>query len=205
MALDTDERLALTQCRICRGSIPVQAKLPRATQDGLSGFWAPLTPTGLPGGARTIEFMVLEHGFGATRINTSTMTHLPTIAAALLANFRTIHFPRPEDLATPSVPSRSDWFATAKACRVERIAVDSYQRQVGQRLHDGHHRFLSHPEPDGEGGWRLHIFVEDDGALSLLDGITDRECGPGDPVSFDPEQFVMERLGYQNQSDADFE
>ena len=149
--------------------------------------------------------MVLEHGFGAARLNTGTMTDLPTLAATLLANFRTIHFPRSEDRSTPPVPGRPDWFATAKARRAERLAVEAYRRQLRQRLHDGHHRFLDHLEPDPEGGWRLHIFVEDDGALSLLDGITDQECGPGDPVSFDPEQFVMERLGYLNQSDSDFE
>ena len=45
-------------------------------------------------------------------------------------------------------------------------------------------------EPDPEGGWRLHIFVADKAALSLLDELTEWECGPGDPVSFDPEEFV---------------
>ena len=134
------------------------------------------------------------------------MTDIPPLAATLLRNFRTLHFPRSEVRSTPSVPSRSDWLTTAKACRAERLAVDSYQRQVRQRLHDGHHRFLDRLEPDPEGGgWRLHIFVEDNGALSLLDGITDQECGRGDPVHFDPEQFFMERIGYLNQSDSGFE
>ena len=85
------------------------------------------------------------------------------------------------------------------------MAVEAYQRQLRQRLRDGHHRFLDHLERDPEGGWRLHIFVEDDSALSMLDGIADRECGPGDPVSFDPEQFVMEWLGALNQSAPDVE
>jgi hypothetical protein len=31
-------------------------------------------------------------------------------------------------------------------------------------------------------------------ALALLDGLDDKRCEPGDPVDFDPEEFVMERL-----------
>ena len=58
----------------------------------------------------------------------------------------------------------------------------------------GHHRFLHHLEPDPAGGWRLHFFVADDAALTLLDELTEGACGPGDPVSFNPEEFVSERL-----------
>ena len=42
--------------------------------------------------------------------------------------------------------------------------------------------------------WRLHILVLDEGALPLLDGIDGRRCESGDPVDFDPEEFVIERL-----------
>ena len=142
---------------------PFQAKPRQSHPDAPGGFRAPLTPTGFPSGARTIEFMVLEHGFGAARLNTGTMTDLPTLAATLLANFRTIHFPRSEDRSTPSASSRPDWFTTAKARRAERLAVEAYRRQLRQRLHDGHHRFLDHLEPDPrvDGGstssWRMMV------------------------------------------------
>jgi hypothetical protein len=49
-------------------------------------------------------------------------------------------------------------------------------------------------ESDPEGGWRLHIFVADEAALTLLDELAEWECGPGDAVSFDPEEFVAGRL-----------
>jgi hypothetical protein len=49
-------------------------------------------------------------------------------------------------------------------------------------------------EPDPEGGWRLHIFVADEAALTLLGELTEWECGPGDPVNFDPEEFIAGRL-----------
>ena len=133
------------------------------------------------------------------------MTDLPTLAATLLVNFRTICFPWSDACSMPPAPSHEEWWRAAKARRAEQLAVEAYRRQLRQRLHDGHHRFLDNLERDPEGGWRLHIFVADDAALSMLDGITDQECGPGDPVSFDPEEFVMERLGYLNQSASDFE
>ena len=49
-------------------------------------------------------------------------------------------------------------------------------------------------EPDRAGGWRLHFFVVDVAALTLLDELTEGACGPGDPVSFNPEEFVSERF-----------
>ena len=55
------------------------------------------------------------------------------------------------------------------------------------------HRFIDCQEPDPEGGWRLHIFVLDEDALPL-DGIDGQRCETGDPVDFDPEEFVIERL-----------
>jgi hypothetical protein len=40
----------------------------------------------------------------------------------------------------------------------------------------------------------LHLFFADDAALLLLDQIIGKRCGAGDPVSFDPEDFVREQL-----------
>jgi hypothetical protein len=36
--------------------------------------------------------------------------------------------------------------------------------------------------------------VADDTAMLLLDEIAGERCGPGDPASFDPKEFVMEQL-----------
>jgi hypothetical protein len=129
------------------------------------------------------------------------MTVHSTLAATLLANFRTIRFPAFDDRSTPpsTVP---DWFAKAKARCSDRRAVDAYRQRLRRELvAHGHRLFLDHLEPDPEGGWRLHIFVADDHALSIVANFSEGRFGPGDPVDFDPEEFVtdhfnrMERLG----------
>jgi hypothetical protein len=119
------------------------------------------------------------------------MTDLADLAAALLANLRTLRIPPSEGRGRPS----GDWFARAKAKRAEHRAAYTCRDRLRRELVDhGHHRFLHHMEPDPEGGWRLHIFVADEAALTLLDELTEWQCGPGDAVSFDPEDFVVERL-----------
>jgi hypothetical protein len=121
------------------------------------------------------------------------MTDLASLASTLLANFRTIVMPGQED-----DPNPSDWWGAARARRAEKCAVYAYRDHIrGELVRDGHHRFLHHLEPDPEGGWRLHLFVTDDLALALLDQITEGQCGTGDPVSFDPEEFVRGQLDAQ--------
>ena len=41
--------------------------------------------------------------------------------------------------------------------------------------------------------------------MLLLDRIADVQVGPGDPVDFDPEEFIKERLGWLRIPDEDFE
>jgi hypothetical protein len=153
-----------------------------------------------------MESMVLGHLSGATRLNTGTMTDLPTLAATLLANFCTIRFPASVDRSAQSTPSLSDWWTTAKARRAERLAVNAYRHQMRRQLIEHcHRRFLDHLEPDPEGGWRLHFFLADDAAMSLLIEASVGECGPGDPVVFDPKEFVAESLGGLKGIASDFE
>jgi hypothetical protein len=150
--------------------------------------------------------MLLERGFGAARLNTGTMTAHSTLAATLIANFRTIRFPWSDACSMPPAPSHSDWWRTAKARRAHRLAVDVYRRELRQRLaKNGSHLLLDLLEADPDGGWRLHIFVADDLALSILADISERTCGPGDPVDFDPEEFVMQRIGGLGWMDSDSE
>jgi hypothetical protein len=61
-------------------------------------------------------------------------------------------------------------------------------------LTDHDHPFLDRLEADPDGGWRLHIFVADASAVALLDTISQGACGPGDPVTLDPEEFIAEQL-----------
>jgi hypothetical protein len=135
----------------------------------------------------------LEQGFDGVRQNTDIMSDLQTLARHLLANFRTIRLPA----ETPPVQPDSqppDWWAMAKARRAEKRVFYNLRDDIRRVLNQHRHRFIDCQEPDPDGGWRFHVFVLDDDALALLDGIDDRRCEPGDPVDFDPEEFVIERL-----------
>ena len=123
------------------------------------------------------------------------MIDLPTMADALLANFCTIRLPASEDRLAPSVLTPANWSAVAKARFAERRAATAYRDRLRRQLveHD-HQWFLHDTEPDPEGGWRLHFFFADDAAMSLLHQLADGLCGPGDPVDFDPQEFVVSRL-----------
>jgi len=119
------------------------------------------------------------------------MTDLARFVATLLANFRTIRIPAQEEDPNPA----GDWWGAAKARRAEKLAVYAYRDHIRRELvRHGHDRFLHHLEPDQDGGWRLHFFFANDGAVSLLDEITDGRGGLGDPARLDPEEFVRERL-----------
>jgi hypothetical protein len=140
-----------------------------------------------------MQFIVLEQGFEGVRLNTDTMSDLQTLARHLLANFRTIRLPA----ETPSVQPDSqppDWWAMAKVRRAEKRMLCDLRDGIRRVLNQNRDRFIDCQEPDPEGGWRLHIFVLGEDALALVDGIDGRRCEPGDPVDFDPEEFVIERL-----------
>ena len=61
-------------------------------------------------------------------------------------------------------------------------------------LYQGHREFFDRLEGGGPDGWRLHFFCRDRAAIGVLYNIGVGECGPGNAVTFDPEQFVMDRL-----------
>jgi hypothetical protein len=115
---------------------------------------------------------------------------LTALAAVLLANFRTVRIPAPDDHQRPS----DDWWATAKARRAEKRAAYACRDRLRRALTDDGHPFLDCLEADPDGGWRLHIFVADEAAVALLDTITQDACGPGDPVTLDPEEFISKQL-----------
>jgi hypothetical protein len=153
----------------------------------------PADPGSATTAAKTPAVIHLEQGFDGVRLNTDIMSDLQTLARHLLANFRTIRLPA----ETPPVQPDSqppDWWAMAKARRAEKRVFYNLRDDIRRVLNQHRHRFIDCQEPDPDGGWRFHVFVLDDNALALLDGIDDRRCEPGDPVDFDPEEFVIERL-----------
>jgi hypothetical protein len=106
-------RLFLGEPPGCDLQGPSVRESPDASQshpDGSDRLRALLTPDGFPRAARTIGNIFLKRQSGATRLNTDTMTDLPTLAAALLANFRNIRFPAPQDgLRSPSRHALTGW------------------------------------------------------------------------------------------------
>jgi hypothetical protein len=127
------------------------------------------------------------------------MTDLATLAATLLANFRTVRIPPSQGREEQP----TDWWGMAKARRAAHQGAYASRDRLRQGLFKhGYRCFLDRMEPDPEAGWRLHIFAADETALTLLDELTEGMCGPGDPVSFDPEEFVLERIRHLIENDA---
>jgi hypothetical protein len=127
------------------------------------------------------------------RLNTHAMTDIETLANSLLANFRTVRIPA-DALPTRPDLQPTDWWAMAKAQLAEKRVLYDLRDRLRRILIQHRHRFIDRVEPDPEGGWRIHIFVLDEDALAHLDGIDGTRCEPGDPLDFDPEEFVIERL-----------
>jgi hypothetical protein len=135
------------------------------------------------------------------------MTDLQTLAATLLANFRTIRVaPALDSRSRPYACAAPAWFQEVKMRRTDRRAAETYRDRVRRELVEhGYHRFFHHLEADPGGGWRVHFFVADEPALSILADISEDQCGPGDPVDFDPKHFVTGYLGRLCGMDPDIE
>jgi hypothetical protein len=126
------------------------------------------------------------------------MTDLSPIAAVLLANFATVRIPRCDRLRwrPDSDPSlRRDIESVSATLVGERFVAGCHRGQLRQRLlDDGHRAFFDRVEGGGPDGWRLHFFCYDPATVLLLHDIQVGTCGPGDPVAFDAEKFVMHHL-----------
>jgi hypothetical protein len=128
-----------------------------------------------------------------SRINTA-MTDPRTLADNLLANFRTIRISA-EALPSYGKPPPAGWLANAKANRADKRVVYDCRDEVRHALKQRGHKFFTCLEADPEGGWRVHVFVLCETAATLVDEIGGENCGVGDPVNFDPEEFINNRLG----------
>ena len=127
------------------------------------------------------------------------MSDLPILAATLLANFATLRIPRCDSLWISSVPDLSPehrYRSLARALAGENLIMKCHRQHLQHRLlEQGHRAFFDRIEGGGPDGWRLHFFCLDRAAISVLHDVGVGECGPGNAVTFDPEQFVMHRLG----------
>ena len=126
------------------------------------------------------------------------MSDLQTLAATLLANFATVRIPRCESLWISSVPTPSPKHRCrllSRALAGETLIMSCHRQHHQYRLlEQGHRAFFDRVEGGGSDGWRFHFFCLDPAAVSVLYDVGVGVCGPGNAVTFDPEQFVMHRL-----------
>jgi hypothetical protein len=145
-----------------------------------------------------MKSILLGQCLGVVRLNTGRMNELVLLAAAMLANFVTVQFRR--NAAMWGVLDEDLSFGVRIRClnhalRGELLSVGCYRHglRLGLVRH-GHSQFLDYVEGDPAGGWRIHLFLRDAGAISIIALFTEGDMGPGDPVHFDPRQFVQRRL-----------
>jgi hypothetical protein len=100
-------------------------------------------------------------------------------------DFRTVRVP---GLSSPLPAPKNVWVAVQRRLVARRIAVES-RDLLGRFLTEAGYRFLTHLEEDVDGQWRMHVFAST-AALSYLEQNTGWTCGPGDPLDFDPSDFL---------------
>ena len=127
------------------------------------------------------------------------MTDLTTLACALLANFVTVRFPRFEPLQqqpTEGLPSTQAIQRQVATARTDWLIIQCHRLRIRCELAEhGYMRFLDRIEADARRGWRIHLFCLDEAAAGIIAEISGESCGPGSPVRFDPDRFVLARLG----------
>ena len=145
-----------------------------------------------------MKSILLGQCLGVVSLNTGRMTDLVVLAATMLANFVTVRFSRNAEMWRVLDEDLS--FEVRIRClnhalRGELLSVGCYRHglRLGLVRH-GHSQFLDYVEGDPSGGWRIHLFLCDASAISIIPLITEGDVGPGDPVRFDPRQFVQRRL-----------
>jgi hypothetical protein len=152
----------------------------------------------MPRRAADMKSILSGQCLGGVSLNTGRMTDLVVLAATLLSNFLTVRFPRnaemwrvlDEDLSF-EVRIR----CLSHALRGELLSVGCHRHSLRLGLvRHGLRQFLDYVEGDPAGGWRIHLFLFDASAISIVPLITEGDVGPGDPVHFDPKQFVQRRL-----------
>ena len=211
-------RLTAAFCRVslCSSIRRIPSSRPSDNPDGLQRSCGPTDPSppephrrpsqspGAHGagqrhdGHQNHAIIVLEQGFEGARLNTGTMSDLPTLAATLLANFATVRIPRCESLwirpCGPTPPRPGTGCCHVRSPR-ETLIMNCHRQHLQHRLLEpGHRAFFDRIEGGGPDGWRLHFFCLDPAAVSALHDVGVGACDPGKAVTFDPEQFVMHRL-----------
>ena len=131
------------------------------------------------------------------RINTA-MTHdLITLTTTMLANHITVRFPWLDAIETSLASTIRD-----RRPLGNRLTV--LLHLLGIRLglgHAGHRQFLYQLDGDPVGRWTIHLFFAEQNAIPLVASLTNGVVGLGEPASFDPREFIEQRLERLNNLD----
>ena len=119
-----------------------------------------------------------------------------TLIPILLSNFVTVRFPRisPEWEWLPD-RSESEWRRLEDGVRGELLI--SQMRRTAFRIalaEAGHRRFLDPTEGWLSGDCRIHFFFADQSAISVVYQTNMGIVGPGDPVNFNPIEYIEAHL-----------
>jgi hypothetical protein len=135
--------------------------------------------------------VVLEHGFGACRINTCmTRDRLPS-APGLSAHFVSLPFP-PIPRQCPGEFS----LVPIVARRAQHRAVEAYSDLLRRLLiRHGVEASLGRIDHDAGAGWRVHFHSTDPAAVVRFHEIAVDEGGPGDLMHFEADERIRHWLG----------
>jgi hypothetical protein len=109
----------------------------------------------------------------------------PTRNGTGFTDFRTVRVP---GLSSPLPAPKDEWAAVERRLVGRRIAVEG-RDLLGRFLAEAGYRFQTYSEEDVDGEWRVHFFASK-AALTYLEQIVGPTCGPGDPIDFDPSDFL---------------
>ena len=129
--------------------------------------------------------ILLVQGFGASWLNRRMATKSPARNRTGFTDFRTVRVP---GLSSPLPAPKDEWVAMQRRLDGRRIAVEG-RDLLGRFLTEAGYRFQTYSEEDVDGQWRLHFFASKV-ALTYLEQIAGWTCGPGDPIDFDPSDFL---------------
>jgi hypothetical protein len=121
---------------------------------------------------------------------------LPSLTATLLMNHVTVRFPLLDARRTGSAGNIN------KPRLSNRLTV--FLHLLGIRLslsHAGHHAFLYQLDADEADRWTIHLFLADEDAIPLVASLRNGVVERSQPASFDPREFIEQRLEHLNKSD----
>jgi hypothetical protein len=163
----------------------------RSLADRFGGLSVAVSGPRRAGWLETRSFILLEHGFGACRINTCMSEDRSPSTPGLSTHFISLSFspiPRqcPGEFSLGLIVAR----------RVQHRAVEAYSDLLRRLLiRHGVEASLGRIDHDAGAGWRVHFHSTDPAAVVRFHEIAVDEGGPGDLMHFEADERIRHWLG----------